>query len=154
VCLPKRSLDDKIESVAQAPTEAEPRKVWDLPVRVFHWTLVAASLRVRHQPAGVSYFKYHVWFGYTVIVLVLFRIVWALSAPVTRSSGISFAACATLRYVLGLIRGHEIRYAGHNPWAPGWCDAVDALGIQAFSACLAMTRFSMLARCMDMSARK
>jgi len=86
-----------IESVAQAPTEAEPRKVWDLPVRVFHWTLVAAIIGAFvTNRLGVSYFKYHVWFGYTVIVLVLFRIVWALSAPVTRSSGISFAALPRL----------------------------------------------------------
>ncbi|MGA3341663.1 MAG: cytochrome B, partial [Methylocella sp.] len=68
-----------IESVTQAPTdaEAEPRKVWDLPVRVFHWTLVAAIIGAFvTNRLGVSYLKYQVWFGYTVIVLVLFRIVW------------------------------------------------------------------------------
>jgi len=41
---------------------------------------------------------------------------------------------ATLRYVLGLIRGHEIRYAGHNPLG-AWMvvTLLAALGIQAFS---------------------
>ena len=125
-----------IESVTQAPTEAEPRKVWDLPVRVFHWTLVAAIVGAFvTNRLGVSYFKYHVWFGYTVIVLVRIRIVWGFIG--TRHAQFLPFICgpaATLRYVLGLIRGHEIRYAGHNPLG-AWMvvTLLAALGIQALS---------------------
>lgn len=65
-----------IEDVTKAPVGGQ-RKVWDLPVRLFHWALVAAFIGAFvTNKLGVSYFKYHVWCGYTVIVLVIFRIVW------------------------------------------------------------------------------
>ena len=67
-----------IDTVTQEPV-VEQRQVWDLPVRVFHWTLVVAFVGAFvTNRLGISYFKYHVWCGYTVIVLVLFRIVWGL----------------------------------------------------------------------------
>lgn len=105
-----------IDNVTQ-PRAVEQRQVWDLPVRVFHWTLVAAVIGAFvTNRLGVNYFKYHVWCGYAVIVLVCFRVVWGFVG--TRHAQFWNFVCgpaATLRYVLGLIRGHELRYAGHNP---------------------------------------
>jgi cytochrome b len=124
-----------LDNIAQVQ-EVKKRQVWDLPVRVFHWTLVAAIIGAFvTNRLGVSYFKYHVWCGYTVIVLVLFRIVWGVVG--TRHAQFWNFVCgpaATLRYVLGLLRGHEIRYAGHNPLG-AWMvvTLLAALGIQAFS---------------------
>jgi cytochrome b len=124
-----------IDTVTQAPAD-EQRQVWDLPVRVFHWTLVAAFIGAFvTNRLGVSYFKYHVWCGYTVIVLVLFRIVWGLVG--TRHAQFWNFVCGpavTLRYVFGLLRGHEIQYAGHNPLG-AWMvvTLLTVLGIQASS---------------------
>ncbi len=53
------------------------RRVWDLPVRLVHWLLVIgiAGSYATHK-LGVAYFKYHLWFGYLVVVLAAFRILW------------------------------------------------------------------------------
>ena len=53
------------------------RRVWDLPVRIVHWLLVfgIAGSYATHK-LGVAYFKYHLWFGYLVVVLAAFRILW------------------------------------------------------------------------------
>ena len=53
------------------------RRVWDLPVRIVHWLLVIgiAGSYATHK-LGVAYFNYHLWFGYLVVVLAAFRILW------------------------------------------------------------------------------
>jgi cytochrome b len=105
------------ESAVEAPQEIRHRQVWDLPVRLFHWALVAAviSAFVTNR-LGVAYFKYHVWSGYTVIVLVSFRILWGFVG--TRHAQFwQFVRgpVATLRYALGLLCGTTAPYPGHNP---------------------------------------
>jgi cytochrome b len=122
-----------IDNVPQTPA-VEQHTVWDLPVRVFHWTLVAAIIGAFvTNRLGVSYFKYHVWCGYTVIVLVVFRVVWGFVG--TRHAQFWNFVCgpaATLRYAIGLLRGHELRYAGHNPLGAWMVLALlFALGLQA-----------------------
>jgi len=105
-----------IDNVNQIP-EAEHHQVWDLPVRVFHWTLVGAFIGAYvTNRLGVSYFKYHVWCGYTVIVLVLFRIVWGIVG--TRHAlfhNFVRGPLETARYAAGLLRGRHQHYPGHNP---------------------------------------
>lgn len=108
------TIEDSVEVEAPA---LERRQVWDLPVRVFHWALVASIFGAFvTNRLGVSYFKYHVWFGYTVLVLVAFRIIWGFIG--TRHALFSNFVCGpaiTLRYAIGLLTGRKLRYAGHNP---------------------------------------
>src|SRR5262249_26243702 len=64
--------------------EAKPATglVWDLPVRIFHWALVAAVVTAFvTNRLGVAYFTVHLWSGYTVIALVVFRLVWGVVGP-------------------------------------------------------------------------
>jgi cytochrome b len=91
--------------------------VWDLPVRLFHWTLVTAIIASYvTNKLGIAYFKYHVWCGYTVIVLVCFRILWGVvGTRHARFRNFVRGPAATGRYLLGLARGAERRYPGHNP---------------------------------------
>jgi len=58
------------------PSPAE-RLVWDLPMRATHWALVVAvaGCWATHY-AGIEWFGWHRRFGYTVLVLAMFRIVW------------------------------------------------------------------------------
>lgn len=87
--------------------------VWDLPVRIFHWALVLAfaGAFVTDQ-LGVTYFKYHVWCGYTVLVLVTFRFIWGFAG--TRHARFS-SFLRGPKTVLNYVRGSEKHGAGHNP---------------------------------------
>jgi cytochrome b len=93
------------------------RTVWDLPVRIFHWLLVAAFVGAFvTNKLGVAYFGWHVFCGYAVIVLVAFRIVWGIVG--TRHAlfrNFLRGPVDTLRYASSLLRGRPPAYAGHNP---------------------------------------
>jgi cytochrome b len=54
--------------------------VWDLPLRLTHWALAVAVAGswISHY-AGVRWFWVHRLCGYTVLVLVAFRIVWGFT---------------------------------------------------------------------------
>jgi len=124
------------ESVAALQLDSEHPQVWDLPVRIFHWTLVAAivSAFITNR-LGVAYFKYHVWSGYAVIILVAFRIIWGIvGTRYARFSQFLKGPTATFRYALGLLGRRAPSYAGHNPL--GACMVVTllaALSVQAIS---------------------
>ncbi|HEV7609431.1 MAG TPA: cytochrome b/b6 domain-containing protein [Steroidobacteraceae bacterium] len=93
------------------------RRVWDLPVRVVHWLLVfgIAGSYATHK-LGVAYFKYHLWFGYLVVVLAAFRIAWGVAG--TRHARFAYflrGPRATWRYLVSALRGAAPATAGHNP---------------------------------------
>ncbi|WP_020176370.1 cytochrome b/b6 domain-containing protein [Methyloferula stellata] len=92
-------------------------KVWDLPVRLFHWTLVVAFVGAFvTNRLGVSYFKYHIWFGYTVIVLVSFRLLWGFVGTYhAQFHNFLRGPVATLHYAVRLVRGRASSHLGHNP---------------------------------------
>jgi cytochrome b len=93
------------------------RRVWDLPVRIVHWLLVAALVGAyATHKAGVAYFRFHEWFGYTVVVLSAFRIVWGfVGTRHARFASFVRGPRATARYLVDLVRGRHPAYAGHNP---------------------------------------
>jgi cytochrome b len=95
-------------------------RVWDLPTRVFHWSLalsffgaylLAESERVRHL---------HVMFGYTVLALVLFSLVWGfLGTRYARFRSFAFGPHAVVDHLKGLARRDVREHAGHTP-AGSW----------------------------------
>ncbi len=93
------------------------RLVWDWPVRIFHWGLVISMLGAYvTNRLGVSYFTYHAFFGYAVIVLVAFRVFWGFVGPKqARFAGFVRGPKAALRYIHASGRGWKTRHPGHNP---------------------------------------
>ena len=88
--------------------------VWDLFVRLFHWTLVVAFTvaYLTEDPLIV-----HVWAGYVVGMLLVARVVWGfLGSPHARFSDFLYTPAVTFRYVrnLVLLRSGE-RHLGHSP---------------------------------------
>ncbi len=56
-------------------------KVWDIGIRLFHWALVllfATSLYSAFQDKFGIYADMHIYSGFAVIVLVLWRIIWGV----------------------------------------------------------------------------
>lgn len=52
-------------------------KVWDLPTRLFHWTLFLAVLgSFISANVGGNSIEWHARFGYLILSLLLFRVVW------------------------------------------------------------------------------
>lgn len=89
--------------------------LWDLPVRLFHWSLPLLLLTA-WASAEFDALDVHQWCGYTVLVLVAFRIVWGfVGSRHARFSDFLRSPAAALRY----LRGLEPERAGHNP-AGGW----------------------------------
>jgi cytochrome b len=95
----------------------ESRRVWDLPVRIVHWLLVAALVGAyATHKAGVEYFKYHAWCGYTVVVLSAFRILWGFfGTRHARFASFVRGPSETCGYLFELLRGRHPAHAGHNP---------------------------------------
>ena len=89
-------------------------KVWDLPLRIFHWTH-ATSVLIAWFSANILD-TVHEIAGYTVIVLIAFRIVWGFTG--TRHSRFrSFVRPlpVVLGYLGQVARGQTGRYLGLNP---------------------------------------
>jgi cytochrome b len=99
---------------------SEPRRsglVWDLPVRVMHWTLVLAVAGAwASQKLPGDWFKYHVWCGYTVLVVAVTRIVWGfIGTRHARFANFVKGPAAVVGYARALIRGVGTGVTGHNP---------------------------------------
>ncbi len=91
--------------------------VWDLPVRIMHWTLVLAVAGAwATQEIEGDWFKYHVWCGYVVLVVAATRVAWGfLGTRHARFSGFVRGPAAVLGYARALVRNEPVRHAGHNP---------------------------------------
>ena len=95
--------------------------VWDLPLRIFHWGLVVllAAAWVT-QAAGTAWMRLHLWTGYALAVLVVFRVAWGFVGPRHARFGQFVAGpAAVARYVSAWLAGRPPEAAGHNP-AGGW----------------------------------
>ncbi len=92
-------------------------RVWDLPTRLFHWTLallVVGSIVSAH--IGGNAMAWHLRFGYVVFTLLAFRILWGLvGGHWSRFVNFTYAPATTLRYLRGASRTDEHHDVGHNP---------------------------------------
>lgn len=94
---------------------------WDLPTRLFHWSLVfciiSAWVSFRYAEAfGDHLLRWHRWNGYTVLVLLVWRLIWGFAGSSTsRFSAFVRWPWAALRYGLDLVSGRDRHFLGHNP---------------------------------------
>ena len=69
---------DASEELSPPPTPATVKvAVWDLPTRLFHWALVAL-LGFSWWSAENDELELHMYSGYAILTLLLFRILWGL----------------------------------------------------------------------------
>jgi cytochrome b len=93
------------------------RLVWDLPVRLVHWSLVVSFVGAFvTNRLGVAWFEWHVRFGYAVLALVTFRIVWGVvGTKHARFASFVRSPAETVLYARRLARGDVPSFVGHNP---------------------------------------
>ncbi|CAN2535160.1 hypothetical+protein [Methylocapsa aurea] len=110
-------IDRPPETESAAAQSKEKRLVWDLPVRLFHWSLVVAFIGAYvTNRLGVAWFDWHVRFGYAVLALVVFRVLWGVfGAKHARFASFLRHPREAALYARRLLRGEAPLYAGHNP---------------------------------------
>ena len=92
-----------------------PHPLWDIPTRAFHW-LIVCCLPLAWWSAETENYQVHEWIGYTVITLVISRIVWGfVGSGHSRFRDFVVGPGRVLAY----LRGGEAGSAGHNPLG-GW----------------------------------
>ena len=96
-----------------------PMKVWDLPVRLFHWAIVVLIFFAWGTQEW-NHMEWHVWVGYTILTLLLFRLVWGfIGSDTARFVRFLRSPLAALRHLAHLRRREPDREIGHNA-AGGW----------------------------------
>lgn len=102
-------------------------QVWDLPLRVFHWTLfVAVSAALATGLQGGPWLEWHGRIGLAIVGLLIFRLIWGLIGPTYARFAQFVPGPRALRaYLRGQWQG-----LGHSP--------LGALAVLALLALLAL----------------
>jgi len=85
-------------------------------VRLFHWLLVLAVLGsyLTHR-LGLGGFKYHLWCGYSVLVLVTGRILWGFVGTRHARFGVFLRGPGAMWGYLSSRKSNQSHAIGHNP---------------------------------------
>lgn len=94
--------------------QVETVKVWDPLVRLFHWSLVLAF--TIDFVTEDDFLLLHVVAGYTIMGLLLVRLVWGFIGPrYARFSDFVYSPATVLAYLKDILTLRGKRYLGHNP---------------------------------------
>ena len=89
-------------------------KVWDLPIRAFHWLLVAGFFVAYLTEEELL--TVHVWAGYLVLGLLIFRLLWGfVGNDYARFASFLCSPAKSFAYVKDATSLKSKRYLGHNP---------------------------------------
>ena len=103
-----------MSSAMTSPSPARQRlRVWDLPTRLFHWSL-AASVIGLIVTAKTGAMDWHFRLGYTVLALLMFRILWGfVGGRWSRFSAFLYSPSSLIAYLRG--RAAPAHRVGHTP---------------------------------------
>ncbi|MBF0434883.1 MAG: cytochrome b/b6 domain-containing protein [Magnetococcales bacterium] len=100
-----------------------PRRIptWDLPVRLCHWLLVALVIDAWiSNKFGDIRLRWHLWNGYAILTLLVFRIIWGfVGSSTARFTNFMTGWSEVVHYLKSTMHGNAPSYPGHNP-AGGW----------------------------------
>ena len=93
--------------------------VWDIPIRVFHW-LIVALVAAAYATWRLNWMVWHGWVGDALLTLLLFRLLWGFFGGETaRFSRFVTSPRIAFRHLRYALRREPDRQVGHNP-AGGW----------------------------------
>ncbi|HKK05090.1 MAG TPA: cytochrome b/b6 domain-containing protein [Gammaproteobacteria bacterium] len=109
-----------IPSTGANKSEARARtRIWDVPVRVFHW-LFALAFGAAWLSTGDRYLYLHVFAGYVFGALLAFRLAWGIvGGGHARFARFLYSPAQALSYLHALARRRAPDFGGHNP-AGSW----------------------------------
>ena len=89
-------------------------KVWDILVRIFHWSLVLTFCIA--YLTGEEESNRHIYAGYAVLGLISFRLIWGLvGSKHARFSDFIYSPVTIIQYLKELFGKNPKHYLGHNP---------------------------------------
>ena len=96
-----------------------PMKVWDAPIRLFHWAVVVLII-VSYVSIQLGWMRVHLVSGYTMLGALVFRLVWGFAGSETaRFAAFLKNPITGLTHLTHILRREEDREIGHNA-AGGW----------------------------------
>jgi cytochrome b len=91
-------------------------RVWDWPVRVFHWSLALCVFIAYFTGESERYSWLHQTLGYAAAGLIAFRLVWgAVGTRYARFQAFVRGPQAVWAYLKSIRQGHAQHHVGHNP---------------------------------------
>jgi cytochrome b len=94
-------------------------RIWDLPTRLFHWTLVVLIF-TSWLTARMDWMRLHVLSGLSILALLVFRLVWGfVGSDSARFARFLQSPLAAIRHLLHLYRREPDTETSHNA-AGGW----------------------------------
>lgn len=115
--LPKpRTTHEAIMSPARPSLPQRRLHVWDLPTRVFHWSLLALILTSWFSGGEEDLNLVHRTSGVILAGLIVFRILWGfVGGEQARFRTFLPHPARILRHLKQVVAGKPERYLGHNP---------------------------------------
>lgn len=97
--------------------EARRVRVWDPALRLFHWLLATlVILNWLLGQFGPDVMTLHFWFGYTILALLVFRLIWGFVGPEpARFSSFIRGPGAIIAYLRHIGSRSPSHWPGHNP---------------------------------------
>lgn len=94
------------------------QRVWDIPVRLLHWGLVASVVAAWITAERIG--SAHEYIGYAAAALVALRIVWGYRGNrYARWRQFVRSPAVVMTYLRAVMKGRSARHIGHNPLG-GW----------------------------------
>jgi cytochrome b len=125
------SFEPSARRAAMGSELARPARIWDLPTRLFHWALAVVVIGL--LATGLTgRMNWHYALGYTVLALLLFRLVWGfVGGRWSRFASFIYSPRWVLAYLRG--RAHPDHLVGHSPL--GALSVFALLGLLVAQAC-------------------
>jgi cytochrome b len=104
--------------VEHMKVEQRTLRVWDLPTRLFHWLLVVLVVVDLLTGFGAPewWMGVHLWAGYGIVGLLVFRLVWAVFGPeYSRIASFAYGPRDVWESARGLLLLRPRHHIGHNP---------------------------------------
>lgn len=120
--------DSSVAALHARSSNGARTRVWDLPTRLFHWALAVAVIGLIGTGLN-GIMEWHFRLGYTVLALLLFRLLWGfVGGRWSRFASFFYGPGSVVAYLHG--RAHPDHLIGHTP--------LGALSVFAVLAILAL----------------
>lgn len=104
---------DGSEAKNTRPVRTQPVRVWDLPVRLTHWSF-ALLVPAMYFTADNSQWGWHIRLGHVLLALLIFRVIWGvIGTDTARFASFVKGPGAVLGYLTG--RYDDKANMGHSP---------------------------------------